>query len=269
MHTGRSVEDDDGKIPEKEFLEKVEGKIREFGGLLDIPSASMLVEYEIACNSPVKIVELSRKSGNAVVEGTVRKIISSREFEKDGFRGSVASAVLDDGSGEVRVVFWDRYAEMLMNGEITEGTVLRVRGYIKETPAGMEIHAGRRGEVEILDQEKRMEKSESEKREFHRISDLQARRSVNLRGYVTGIGRVRFFSKKGREGRVSEIHVSDDSGRIRVVLWDDKVEILRKIDIGSEVIIFNGFTRIGYDGSMEVHAGRTTDIEVTGGKFQG
>jgi len=269
MPSKKSFESVKGKISEKEFLEKVEEKIREFGGLLDISSASMFVAYEMTYGSPVNIGELDENSRNVVVEGTVRKIISSRTFEKNGVTGSVANIVIGDDSGEIRAVLWDRYAEMVKDRKIKEGTALRIKGYLKKGASGIELHAGKTGDVEILSGEEHNVEKIPITFEFDRISDLTARKVVNLKGFVTGIGRIKFFSKRGKEGRVSEIHISDDSGRVRVVLWDDQVEILRRVDIGSEVIILDGFTKMGYDGTIEVHAGRTTKIEVSDGKFRG
>lgn len=77
---------------------------------------------------------------------------------------------------------------------------------------------------------------------FVKIAEIRAGR-VNIRGFVTGIGDPEL---------ANEIHVSDETGRIRVLV---SREIYLKAEIGKEIEIYNGFAKQGKKG-LEVHANR-------------
>ncbi|HDM25039.1 MAG TPA: DUF3127 domain-containing protein, partial [Thermoplasmatales archaeon] len=58
--------------------------------------------------------------------------------------------------------------------------------------------------------------------------------------------------------------IVDNTGRCRLVLWDDDVELVenRIIEVGSIVKVINGYTKTGKDGFLEVNVGRWGSIEV-------
>ena len=47
----------------------------------------------------------------------------------------------------------------------------------------------------------------------------------------------KFTSKKGREGKLANLILADDTGRIRVVFWTENIKLLDKIKEGDVVKI--------------------------------
>ncbi len=86
------------------------------------------------------------------------------------------------------------------------------------------------------------------------VSKVVPLKTFNLRGRVSG------FSGEFRRSAV--IHISDGSGRIRVVLVGDNAEIYRDLDVGDWVELYNCTARFGYDGEMEVVCDRGLAIKV-------
>ena len=98
-----------------------------------------------------------------------------------------------------------------------------------------------------------------------KIGELtETTRNVTIKARVDHIGGIRTFTKKegGGEGKVASIRVSDDSGSIRVVLWDDQTRIVDEdlISIDELIEVRGGFMRKGLGDSLEVSMGRTGHI---------
>jgi replication factor A1 len=79
--------------------------------------------------------------------------------------------------------------------------------------------------------------------------------AVEISGVILDVGPVRTFSKRdGSVGKVSNITIGDETGRVRVTLWDDLAEQAGNFVSGDVVDISNGYTRERY-GRLEVHVG--------------
>jgi len=98
-----------------------------------------------------------------------------------------------------------------------------------------------------------------------KIGELtETTRNVTIKARVDHIGGIRTFTKKegGGEGKVASIRVSDDTGSIRVVLWDDQTRIIEEelISIDELIEVRGGFMRKGLGESLEISMGRTGHI---------
>jgi replication factor A1 len=64
---------------------------------------------------------------------------------------------------------------------------------------------------------------------------------------------VRTFDRDdGSEGRVSNLVLGDETGRIRVTLWDEMTEAVEEVSEGDSVEVVDGYTR-ERDGDLELH----------------
>jgi len=78
---------------------------------------------------------------------------------------------------------------------------------------------------------------------------------VTVRGLVLGTEDVRTFDRDdGSEGRVSNLTLGDETGRIRVTMWDEQADRATELEAGSAVEIVDGYVR-ERDGSLELHVG--------------
>lgn len=104
----------------------------------------------------------------------------------------------------------------------------------------------------------------SEKRRIKISSILPGTRKVSFTGRVFKISKIVEFDVGGKKGRVVNLFVGDDTGYIKVPLWNDQVDYLnqKKISVGSVVQIINGFAKEGSYGEVEVSLGNFGLIRV-------
>jgi replication factor A1 len=84
-------------------------------------------------------------------------------------------------------------------------------------------------------------------------------------GQVISIYPSKTFTRRDlTEGKLASLVISDESGTLRVVLWDDKVELIEdeKIYRKQTVRISHGYVRKGLDGKPELHLGQKGKIKV-------
>ena len=91
------------------------------------------------------------------------------------------------------------------------------------------------------------------------ISELKARQGkVEVEGKITEKGEIRTFNKFGKEGRVCNATLEDESGKIKITLWNDEIH---KVQVGNKVKISNGYVN-EYQGEKQLTAGRFGKLEI-------
>lgn len=96
--------------------------------------------------------------------------------------------------------------------------------------------------------------------ELRKISELETGlHDISITGRIMRISNAKaFVTKKGKEGKVQNLMLADDTGEIRVVLWTDNIKQLKKVSEGDIVKINNVEIKDGYR-SEEAHLqGRST-----------
>ena len=84
--------------------------------------------------------------------------------------------------------------------------------------------------------------------------------SVDVEGTIKEVGELRVFSKFGRELRVADAILEDDSGTVKLTLWNEDTE---KVSVGDIVHIENGY--VGeYQGELQLTSGKFGKIEIVG-----
>ncbi|MDO8460574.1 MAG: DUF2240 family protein [Nanoarchaeota archaeon] len=95
---------------------------------------------------------------------------------------------------------------------------------------------------------------------------LHGMRKINTLGKVIEISPVRSFNKNGREGKVVNLLVGDESSNTKVVLWDtNHISLIEngKIKEGSVIEISNASIRNG-----EIHLSSFSDIKISKEKIE-
>lgn len=77
--------------------------------------------------------------------------------------------------------------------------------------------------------------------------------NVNLEVEVVSVSEPREINKYGRQLRVADVVVRDDSGSITLVLWNDNID---KVSVGAKAVIKNGYVNTWQD-----------KVQLTLGKF--
>jgi len=93
-------------------------------------------------------------------------------------------------------------------------------------------------------------------------------RNISIRGKVEKINEIRDFVRKdGSRGRVGSFSISDETGTIKVVLWDNNCSLLSQSNfaVGKQVKIVNAYTKINTfygKNDIEIHLGRLSRLEI-------
>lgn len=237
------------KISREEFAEKVNQKVEDMSGLCDDKTAALLVAHELGIDTTVQIGQIDGQTRAVAFVGKLSRTSPTREFSRNGEVGYVANLVVSDETGSIRVVLWNDLAKHVEQLQI--GQTLKIGGVVKEGPYGLEVNAR---EIEVDESVPKTEVTSSKDKET--IADLIAGlNAVEISGVILDVGSVRTFSKRdGSVGKVSNITIGDETGRVRVTLWDDLAEQAGDFVSGDVVDITNGYTRERY-GRLEVHVG--------------
>ncbi len=249
------------KLSLDEFKIRVEEKIDKMGGLCDTRSASLLIAQEFGVTTSTtigKIIEgwSEEKNGTpASIEGQVIRIDTIREFAKwDGSEGRVANIIVSDKTGSIRVVLWDRWTDLIQDGDLRLGTVINMNGRIKEGYRGPEITAEN---LKLIGQESGFEIKDCLVKDINDGMD-----AISIKGKIIEIGDVRTFSRKnGTNGKVGTIMIGDGSGKIRVTLWDDRALDIDSFAIGNAVSISNGYAKKRYN-VVELYVGSHGQVDL-------
>ena len=97
-----------------------------------------------------------------------------------------------------------------------------------------------------------------DEKEITKISEINADSgNVNLVAKVISALNVKEFNRNdGTIGRVVNLTVADETGTVRVTLWDDKTDLIKNEDIKVEQTVqINGYVKNGYSG-LEVNVGK-------------
>ncbi len=90
---------------------------------------------------------------------------------------------------------------------------------------------------------------------------LPGMRSVEFVGKVQKIFEIRKFDKGNRKGQVQSIVAGDETGTIRVVLWNDQVEKIQTLKEGDLVRIENAYIKENQN-QKELHLGENSRLEI-------
>jgi hypothetical protein len=92
-------------------------------------------------------------------------------------------------------------------------------------------------------------------------SILSGMRGVETVGRVTNVFEVRKFKTETREGQVGSFTMGDDTGIIRVTLWNSQADNLRKIKVGDNIKISSAYVREN-NGRRELHLNDNSQIGI-------
>lgn len=232
-------------LTKEEFDERIEKKCEELGGAVDEVCAAILIVEELG-RSHIKIAEI-KNTATALVSffGKILEITPPREFKRDeetAEPGLVASVILGDPTGTVKMTLWDAMAAAVQELEI--GSVIEViakprAGYRNEVTCA----ALRPSQVTIVET-KKPPKSETMK--------------VPLVAKVLHIGTVReIIRRDGSLSELQEIFVGDPSGTARIITWNP--ELFADLD-EEDSVSFAGLTRKEDGDAVEYIAGDSVSI---------
>ena len=244
-------DDLEADVSEERFREAVQEKVEQMEGLADEETAAMIIAHEIADNEVETIADIEPAMDEVKFLAKVLSVGELRTFERDGEDedGRVINVEAADETDTVRLAFWDQQAAAIDDGGLSQGDVLRIKGRPKDGYNGLEVsvdEAEPDDDVEI----------DVDLGDDSSIDALTLGQSdVTVRGLVLGTEELRTFDRDdGSEGRVANLTIGDETGRIRVTLWDERAERAEELDAGTAVEVVDGYVR-ERDGALELHVG--------------
>ena len=91
------------------------------------------------------------------------------------------------------------------------------------------------------------------------IKDLEVRQGdVDVVADVVDKGEIREFEKFGKQGRVCNAKIKDESGEISLTLWNEQID---QVNIGDKVHITNGYVN-EFQGEKQLTTGKFGKLEV-------
>ncbi|AZH27054.1 single-stranded DNA binding protein [Haloplanus aerogenes] len=257
-------EDLDTDVEFEEFEAAVHDKVEQMGGLADEETAAMLIAHELEDEEVSGVADIEPGMDEVKFLAKVVGVGDLRTFEREGDgdddeeevdEGRVINVEVADETGQVRISFWDRMAQSVADGELDVGDVLRIKGRPQEGYSGVEVSVDQAEVDEDADVDVQVQ-------DTYRIDDLSLGLSdVNLQGRVLATDSVRTFDRDdGSEGRVANLTLGDETGRVRVTLWDEKADRAEELDSGTSVEVVDGYVR-ERDGDLELHVGSRGAVE--------
>ena len=101
-----------------------------------------------------------------------------------------------------------------------------------------------------------------EKRRLEIRNVVPKMRTLDMTARIANIFPVKEFESKGRKGKVASVILGDQTGTIRLTLWDQQTEMIDKLKPGMAVEVFGGYTREGMDGSAEIRLSGKGGIKI-------
>ncbi len=179
----------------------------------------------------VKIKDLKPEMKNVSLIAVVVGKESPRTIQrKDGSEGKVATLYIKDDTGSTRLTLWDEKAEE--SNTIEPGSTIKIsnamarEGYGTDQP---ELSLGRYGTIETINSE-----SSSFTELSTPIDELsEESASVIIRGKILRKDPLREFTRKdGSSGKLQALIVSDSTGQVRIIAWDDSAQKLSEVQEG-------------------------------------
>ncbi len=244
-------------------------------GLLTDEAAAHLVASNLGINGAGERIEAKLKIGGLTsglndvsLSARVIQVFESRNFTRaDGRQGKVLRMLIGDSTGMVAAIFWDDKADHVVASKIQRGKIIRIlHAYSRERQNGgeIEVNVGGRGQVY-------MEPLDAVDVDFPAVDsffklpgEVQTAGSVNVTGVVVDRSPVNTFVKKdgSGEGKVTRLSIQEEGRRIPLVVWEDKVDELAGLQIGTRIRVIGASSRVRTGGGFEIHLSRGSIVEV-------
>jgi len=261
------------ELTRRMILQLIDSKIKESKGFLTVESAARAVAAELGLEitrvslmKGTSIRNLVSGLGNVTIVGRILHVNPPRTFTRsNGEEGKMRSLYIADKTGVLRVVIWGEKAELLGSSE-TIGKIVRFsHGYVRKGYGGrLELNIGLKGNIEISPPDIFEEEFPSINRFYKKIKQItKPETRVNTFGRVMKISPINTFTREGGvSGKVRRIEIRDQTGRITVVLWNNKVDELGDLEIGKYLEIFGAKVRKDLNGRLELHVDGSVDVTV-------
>ncbi len=254
-------------------LQMINERIERAKGFLTLESAARAVAAELGLEiaevslaKGVSICNLVSGLGNVTITGRVLHMNPQRAFIRpDGEEGKMRSLYIADKTGVLRVVVWGEKADLLGSSDMVGKIVRFSHGYVRKGYDGrLELNIGSWGEIEIEPPGISEEDFPPISLFFRMISQItKSEARVNTVGLIVNVYPITTFTREDNTtGKVRRLEIRDQSGRVTVVLWNNKVDELADLEIGKCLELFGAKVREDLNGYIELHVDGSVDSAI-------
>ena len=135
---------------------------------------------------------------------------------------------------------------------------------IKEKQKELSGLVSKEGAAYIVAREKGINLLKESKKQLRIGNLVDGLRSVDIVGKVVRTSDVREFERNGEKGRVANLILGDETGLVRLSLWNDEVDYLENLKIleGDVVKVSRGYVKVDNQGNFELRIGRGSITKV-------
>lgn len=240
-----------------DVLARINSKISELSGLVSKKGAAHIIASSLGIqlydSKKGKVLDLKDVvSGltSVSVKGVVTRVFPVNEFDKDGRKGKVGSVIINDGTSDARLVFWNEATEIITSERININDFIKIHHLrSKKGNYGMELHFTSRSRIELNTEEEPPEIKGSPQRNSSSrflICDLHEGVDSEIRGVLVQVNDRSIFydtcPKCGKSAKNSECKehgkvepakaliingvLDDSTGSVRCVFFKQQAEAL-------------------------------------------
>ncbi|MGB9748376.1 MAG: OB-fold nucleic acid binding domain-containing protein [Candidatus Woesearchaeota archaeon] len=237
---------------EEAINEMINKKVKQLSGLITKEGAARIVANELGVplfnnfSGKLKIKNILSGMRDVETVGIVKQNFGVKPFTTQNREGKLASLIIADETGAIRVVLWNEIAEQA--SKIKIGDIVKIKaGYVRDNNNSKEIHLNERSKLIINPPDEKVDEARYElKRKT--ISELSENdRDVELRATIVQVFEPKFYSvcpECGKKLVVSEAGmVCEQHGKVKAqeayvinLLIDDGTGIIRMVCFKEQVL---------------------------------
>jgi replication factor A1 len=263
------------EISREDIIERLEKEKNRAGGFISDETLLWMIAAEFSVEIPqgkaltptLSIRDLIPSLNDVTLVGRVVAVFPPKTF-KGNKSGKVASLLVADQSGILRVVLWNDKTSLMESGEIKVGKIVRFsHGYTREDRGGrVELHIGEKSEIEINPQgveEKDYPTIGKFTTKIGEITQAHRNKKVNIIGTVKELFSASTFQRKdSNAGKVMRFVLAEETSEIPFVVWNEKVdELEKKLRKGVRLQIVNAKVKKAIGRTLEIHVDAGTYVE--------
>ena len=236
-----------GNLTEEEINSKIQEKTKQLSGLISKEGAAHIIANELGIklfedfSGKLQVKNILAGMRDVETAGKVQQIFETREFQTEKRQGKVASLVIGDETGTIRIVLWGDQTDNLKS--LKQNDVVKViGGYVRENQGRKEVHLNDRSKLMINPEGVEVKEVKEISLERKKIKDLsETDNGVELLGTIVQVFDPRFFevcpecSKRVKIGEsekfscVQHGEVKQDYSYVFNLVLDDGTETVRTV----------------------------------------
>ncbi len=213
-----------------------------------------------------KIGEIAKKDRKTNIVGIIQRIHPESTFKrKDRTDGKVRRLQLEDETGRITAVFWNKKVDELRDAK-REDCLQIMDARVKEGLNGrVELHVENRTQIKILTEKPPyLRRIPAPSGHLTRIAEIkEGREPINVEGMIeTNPAIQEVTTSRGEKVMVASFELSDESGKIWVSMWRELANIVKGLNVGTRIRVKKAYAKTGWSNRLELTSRSSTSIEV-------